>query len=235
MESHRGYTQWERVATDLAQKITSGALKEGERLDSETQLASQYGASRGTIRRALARLQESELVHTRAGSGSYVAFHGSNLDGPQGWTRASIEVGLPTTVDLLGIDLLPTPTQLESQTTEAECFLVRRRRLLDGVPISLENSLIPANERIRTVLEFGLLGNSISATLRATGMRVARGYQNVSAHTVEGEEANLLDVKPGTIMLVAERVGLSNEGELVESVNSFLSPEHFTLHLTFEE
>ncbi|MCF2706120.1 GntR family transcriptional regulator [Arcanobacterium haemolyticum] len=234
-ESRKGYTQSERVASDIARQITNGELKEGERLASETRLASQYGASRGTIRRALAMLQESDLVHTRPGSGSYVAFHGSSLAGPQGWTSATSDVGMPTTVEVLSVSLDKTPTSLAEHTDETECFVVRRRRLLDGEPISLETSVLPANERIRTVMEFGLLGDSVSKTLRATGMRVTNGYQNVSARRVTGEDARLLHAEEGSRMIVSERVGLGADGELVEYVNSWLNPDHFTLHLSFEE
>lgn len=233
--SERRYTQAERIATDIAGRITSGQLKEGERLASELALAEHYDTSRGTIRRALTLLKNSDLVRTRPGSGSYVAFHGSSLAGSQGWTAATAQVGMPTNVEILGTDLIPTPDDLVELTTEPECWRIIRRRLLDNTPISVEISLIPANERVNTVMDYGLLGGSISATLRATGMVTTQGDQDVSVRPVPQSYAEALDVATGTPFLLTQRTGRSDRGELTESVTSWLSPEHFTLHLTFEE
>lgn len=230
-----GYTQAERIAHSLARRISEGEFKAGERLESEQRLADAFGTSRGTIRRALAILQESDLVRTKPGSGSYVAFHGASLAGPRGWTAASHELGLATTTETLSAELIPTPESLQSCCVEAEVYRIIRRRLLDGEVLSLEISMLPANERIVTVMEFGLLGGSISKTLQATGMRIAYGHQDVSVKTLDRESAELADRPEGVLMIRSERTGLSEDGLLVEYVESWLDPEHFSLHLTFEE
>ncbi len=230
-----GYTQAERIAHSLARRISEGEFKAGERLESEQRLADAFGTSRGTIRRALAILQESDLVRTKPGSGSYVAFHGASLAGPRGWTAASHELGLATTTETLSVELIPTPESLQSCCVEAEVYRIIRRRLLDGEVLSLEISMLPANERIVTVMEFGLLGGSISKTLQATGMRIAYGHQDVSVKTLDRESAELADRPEGVLMIRSERTGLSEDGLLVEYVESWLDPEHFSLHLTFEE
>lgn len=230
-----GYTQAERIAHSLARRISEGEFKAGERLESEQRLADAFGTSRGTIRRALAILQESDLVRTKPGSGSYVAFHGASLAGPRGWTAASHELGLATTTETLSVELIPTPESLQSCCLEPEVYRVIRRRLLDGEVLSLEISMLPANERIVTVMEFGLLGGSISKTLQATGMRTAYGHQDVSVKTLDRESAELANRQEGILMIRSERTGLSEDGLLVEYVESWLDPEHFSLHLTFEE
>lgn len=52
--------------------ITEGRLSDGERLPSESDLASQFGVSRPVVRQALTRLQGAGLIEVRWGSGSYV-------------------------------------------------------------------------------------------------------------------------------------------------------------------
>lgn len=230
-----GYTQSERVARDIAQRIELGELQAGQKLASENRLAEEYGASRGTIRRALALLKESALVETHAGSGSYVAFHGSSLEGARGWTAATAEAGMPTSTEVLATELIDIPKELEDKSSFSEVFRITRLRRLDGVPVSLEISLLPRNERVDAVMEFGLLGGSISKTMQATGMRARYGKQDVSCRPLGAEQAALLEREPGSFMLVTHRVGLDQDGELVEAVDSWLDPAHFTLHLTFEE
>ncbi|RED11246.1 FCD domain-containing protein [Pontivivens insulae] len=67
----------ERVADAIIHQIESlilrGVLQPGERLPSERDLASRLGASRPSLREALAQLEENGLIVTRAGSGAYVA------------------------------------------------------------------------------------------------------------------------------------------------------------------
>ena len=64
---------YQRIANSLAAKIASGALKVGERLPSERQMAEDLGASRMTARQALKLLERRGLVETRTGRGAFVA------------------------------------------------------------------------------------------------------------------------------------------------------------------
>ena len=53
---------YEQLAALLRERITSGDLREGERLPSEVALAEQAGVSRSTVREALRTLQEAGLI-----------------------------------------------------------------------------------------------------------------------------------------------------------------------------
>lgn len=67
------------VASQLREEILRGAFDFTQRLPPERELAERFGASRGTIRAALARLQNMNLVVSRQGSGTYVN-HGDQDD-----------------------------------------------------------------------------------------------------------------------------------------------------------
>jgi DNA-binding FadR family transcriptional regulator len=56
---------YEQLADLLRERITSGELREGDRLPSETALAEQAGVSRSTVREALRTLEQAGLI-TRA-------------------------------------------------------------------------------------------------------------------------------------------------------------------------
>ena len=62
------------IAIHLRRRITGGELLHGERLPPERAFADQFGVSRGTVRDALRRLEESGFVEKRPGSGTYVAW-----------------------------------------------------------------------------------------------------------------------------------------------------------------
>ena len=63
----------QQIFVILRNKIYSGELSAGERVESEQELCSQFGVSRITARRALGKLAESGLVERRRGSGTRVA------------------------------------------------------------------------------------------------------------------------------------------------------------------
>jgi len=60
------------VVRQIEQLILRGILKPGERLPSERELSERLGVSRPSLREALAELQESGLLTSRAGAGVFV-------------------------------------------------------------------------------------------------------------------------------------------------------------------
>ena len=65
-----------RIVTQLRHTILDGDYGYRERLPSERELATEYGAARGTIRTALEQLEDMNLVIRRPGSGTFVRYHG---------------------------------------------------------------------------------------------------------------------------------------------------------------
>ena len=60
------------IAALVRREISKGNLQLHDRLPPERVLAETYGAARGTVRKALLRLEEEGFVEIRAGSGTYV-------------------------------------------------------------------------------------------------------------------------------------------------------------------
>jgi len=69
----------DRLASLLDARIESGALKPGDRLPTEQQLAFAHGVSRTVVREAVHQLKSKGLVQSRQGSGVYVAPRPDNL------------------------------------------------------------------------------------------------------------------------------------------------------------
>lgn len=66
-------TKCERVCESISRRIESGALREGDRLPSEAQLAEQFRVSVGTVQKALGELAHSGLITREHGRGTFVS------------------------------------------------------------------------------------------------------------------------------------------------------------------
>lgn len=227
-----GYTRTEHLEASIAAKIKDGTLKPGDKIDSEAKLAEEYQVSRGTVRRALGLLKQARLIETRMGSGSYVAFHGSDLTGAAGWGTAMLRSGTPTVAETLSIALVDRPEALADDCEAERFYRIERRRRFRITPVSYEISYLPATPKLMGVIDHagGLVGGSISKTMAAAGLRPSHGSVDVSADRL-GPAADILEKSPDAVFLVSERRDFDGDDELVEYVRSFLDPSHFTVHI----
>lgn len=72
IEHHGPALVWEQIRDDLAADIAAGELPAGGRLPNEDQLASVYGVSRSTVRRAIANLVDRGVLVVTRGRGTFV-------------------------------------------------------------------------------------------------------------------------------------------------------------------
>ena len=61
-----------RIYLELRESLSTGTYDQGGKLPSESELVKQFGASRPTVRRALAQLESEGFVEKRMGSGTVV-------------------------------------------------------------------------------------------------------------------------------------------------------------------
>lgn len=62
----------DRLYAAILERIITGSYPPGRRLPPEAELAAEFGVSRPTVREALARLRDDDLVESRRGSGTWV-------------------------------------------------------------------------------------------------------------------------------------------------------------------
>lgn len=72
IERGRGVALWSQISGILASDILKGQLRQGEQLPSAQELAARFSVNRHTVRRAIAALEERNLVRTEQGRGTFV-------------------------------------------------------------------------------------------------------------------------------------------------------------------
>lgn len=229
-------TQRERIVAELSTRISGGALRVGDRLGSETEIAGEFGVSRGTVRAALAELQRLDLIATRPGLGSFVTFDGLPLDPDVGWARALTDAGAEVATEILRIALHLDGEHdgtLPGELAGRDVVVVSRRRLLRGHPVSFEHAVVPAAGPLRDLPTTGLVDGSLTASLRAAGLVAHHGRQEARVVPTPDDVAAYLEHTPGTAVLRTTRLSFAADGGVVEHVDSYLDPAHFSLQLTF--
>lgn len=68
-----GTNHYRALYDHFSNAISAEAIRDGDRLPSERQMMNAFGASRNTVRRALAELERGGLVVRRRGSGTYAS------------------------------------------------------------------------------------------------------------------------------------------------------------------
>lgn len=134
-----------RIYGELRGEISSGALHPGERLGSELELKKAYGASRDTIRKALAKLEADGLVSRRPALGTFVTASKANY-APRAFHESFSEqmrkLGRVPSSDVLSIEIL---TEVDKGIADAlalrpgeKVYRIRRIRKADSEPMAYE-------------------------------------------------------------------------------------------------
>lgn len=63
---------YERIVSQIEERMVAGELKTGDQLPPENELARQFGVSRTAVREAIKTLREKRLVEIRPGKGTFI-------------------------------------------------------------------------------------------------------------------------------------------------------------------
>ena len=201
----------EKLRRKMLSDIGAGALEPGARLGSERELAALYAVSRATLRQVLAALQEAGLVRRVAGraGGTFISHAKVDRD-------LSRVVGVPAYLArqgyAAGTRILSTQIAVADQTTrtalrlepDALVVVIRRIRLADGTPISLDHAQFPA-DRFPGLLEMPLGGSIYELFEKEFSTLPADAEELIEVVNATDDEAELLAVEPETPLLSITR------------------------------
>lgn len=217
----------------LRSQFGSGAFMPGSRLSTERSIADAVGVSRQTVRQTLARLEREGLIYRRQGDGTYVSE--PRLDGSlrvlSGFTSELSLRGMRVHNRVLDLRRVTPPTAvgetLGLERMREGAVMLRRVRLLDGTPATLETVWLPA-DRCAALLDIKMEDRSLYATLRELGIEPHRAVERLSATVLDEFEASELERRPGEAALLVERTTYDRDGSPVEAVKSLLRADRFS-------
>jgi DNA-binding GntR family transcriptional regulator len=224
--------------------LATGRHRPGERLPPEQELSAHLGISRGTLRTALRRLEESGEIVRRQGSGTYVGRAATTsldegLEKLVSYSELARRRGVKLELGELEIEdrrLGPELGELFGVDPDTTAITVTRVLLMDGRPGSWMRDYLspqvelPSPPRLRHALE---RGEMVLDVLMNAGVPVAYTRAHISARVLTKRDrvGRALDVQDTIAALEIDHVTCTAEGTPVEHSTDVFLPRSLDLHV----
>jgi GntR family transcriptional regulator len=231
MTATPGERKYSAIARALREAIGRDDYPPGSRLPGENDLMREWQVARMTARQALAVLISEGRAEARKGSGVYVRefrpvvragitrLAGGWADGHSIWS-AEIE-DRDLAIDHLEVAREEPPDRirilLDLPDHERDAVVRRRRYSLEGKPVLLSASWLPADIAAGTRIEQPDTGpGGIYARLAEAGHAPAQFREDLRARMPEPDEAEHLELPAGTPVVEIARIARTAAGRIIE-------------------
>jgi GntR family transcriptional regulator len=230
-EAIAGEHRYLQIARTLRKEIVDGVYPVGSQLPTEHQLCERFAVSRFTVREALRRLREDNLVDSRPRAGTRVVPRPATSSYAQetmsiddllafaAGAQLTIESNEMVTID----DDLAARTGLERGT---QWLSVRGCRRADGASVPLCRTEYYINRSFAAVgrLLQRHTGPIFPLIEDLFGVSIAELRQEIAAVLLSSEMADGLGVEPGTAALQMRRTYKTSDNEVAQvTINTHLS------------
>lgn len=228
---------WRAIADTLTADIARAHYGPGDRLPTEAELAGRFGVNRHTVRHALAALADQGLIHTRRGSGAFVAARPTDyaLGRRTRFHQNLAAAGLSPGRELTRRETRPCDAG-EAEALHlppgAAVHVIEGISLADGVPVATFRSVFPADHLP------GLLARledtvSITAALAAEGVAdYTRASTRLTAIAAPATLALALRLPEGAPILRSTSVNIDPSGRPLEFGTTWFAGDRVTLTVT---
>lgn len=230
---------WQSISQTLVAEIAAGHFGPGDRLPTEADLARRFGVNRHTIRHALGQMADEGLVHSRRGSGVFVAARPTVYPlGP----RVRFHRNIAAAGRIPGREILSITTRA-ADASEAEALCLPQSApvhdchglsLADGQPVALFRSLFPAG-RFPHLPDYLRAEASVTRALARHGIAdYLRQSTRIMAQLASATQAASLRIAEGDPLLYSVALNTDPAGVPVELGNTWFAGDRVALTLSNE-
>jgi GntR family transcriptional regulator len=218
-----------RIAADIRRRILAGELSLGEAVPSESQLCTQWNASRGPVRQALGALRAEGLIGGGRGKPPVVFRQAITQPFETFMSFSRWVAGIGGTPGQRTLEIARRPATASvadalSLTEGAPVVQLLRLRLIDGRPTMIERTTFvePVG---RLLFDFDCDSGSIYAYLAGRGVDTTHGSHVIDAVAADDTDSSLLGIPVGAPLLRERRRASSVTGQPVEYSDDRYRPD----------
>jgi GntR family transcriptional regulator len=237
---------YRQIAAHLREAIRCGELAPGDKLPSETELIEHYHVARMTVRQAVAELRGEGLVVPEHGRGVFVRSRPpvrrlasdrfARRHREAAFLAEAEGLGQPS-VDEIEISKAPPPDrvrELLDLASRARAVIRSRRYLLDGQPVELATSYIPADiARGTKITEVDPGAGGSYARLEDMGHRLKEFVEEVSVRMPTPDERRRLQLGAGVPVMIVLRTAYDVDDRPVEVTDTVKAGPSYVLEYRF--
>lgn len=228
-----------QISDEIKEYIRDNNLRPGDRLPSERELAERFNVQRLTVRSALKRLINENIIYSVRGSGNYVGEEKiiRNLLEFGSLTKTIATSGNALKTKVIHINLIESDKKVAKKlqlTIGTKLYEIKRLRIVREIPLALETSYIPASY-VKNIQKVDLENTSLYEVLeKEYDIKLVTAAQEISMVFANEKENQLLGIEEGEALLMLESIAEDSEGNKIEYSKSLTRGDRcvFTSELT---
>jgi GntR family transcriptional regulator len=224
---------YHQVYAGIEEQIRSGALRPGERIQQERELAAALGVSLAPVRQAILSLVRDGYLERTRGRGTFVRERAveEQLSILSSFSSLLEATGRPWRVDLLYRGVVPADDAVSAALGGAPRALrVRRLAVLDDEPVALLDAYLDAG-RFGALAHSELTGSLYTRLAEEFGVAMSSARNEIGMGRLTREEATVLRQKPNTAVLEVVSVTNDQHGTPTEYSRVLYHPGRFRFQI----
>ena len=214
-----------QIYQHLLDRIYSGALQPGQPIPSEPELASRLGISRMTARQAVKALCDAGATYSKRGLGTFVSGSKQVKTSTEllSFTQETKAGGGKPSSRVLAFEQVRAEAEVAAALhlePNAKVFHLKRVRIADSVPMSIEECFLPAKLCPRLLETFDPRTSLYQVLAENYGIRMTAADEVAEASLAHAGEARLLGIKKDSPVFVLTRISYAETSQPVEFVRS---------------
>ena len=214
-----------QIQQALLEQIRAGALRVGQPVPSEQEIAHRMGVSRMTARQALKSLCHLGVAYSQRGKGTFVARAKLEKDFRQvlSFSEEMRERGSRPRSRVLAFKRITPASEIAEAlrlSPGEQVFFLKRVRFADSVPLCIESTNIPARSCPELKSKFDPHDSLYEALFSLYGIQFDAADEVAEAAVASSEESKLLRIRKGAPVFHFTRTAYLPGGEPAEFVSS---------------
>ncbi|WP_415363971.1 putative transcriptional regulator of N-Acetylglucosamine utilization, GntR family [Mammaliicoccus lentus] len=232
--SYKKMPLYQKIMKNIQDYIKNQGLEHGDVIPTEKALSEKYQVSRVTIRKAISRLIEKEILYSIKGSGTYVAFpkFEHNLFKLQGFTEEMQPYHDSIKNKVIEFRLIKPNEEIQeilNLNKEEKVYNIKRIRKLNGEVLIIENAYIPFE--LFPDLSVEAMTKSKYGYLKEKGYVIKKRVEEFIPRLPSEDTMEIFNIKSNTPLLELRAHSILSNDEIFEYSEVLYHPKKYKFKL----